>query len=126
MKYIKKKNKIIAIIFGEEFEDGTHPITDEKWPLQILSLKHPRGKVLVPHYHEPIKRITEGLMEALVVFSGVVKVTVYYNKKLVEVVKLRAGQGIMIVGGGMGIEILEGAKMMEFKNGPFAEDKVIF
>ncbi len=125
MRIIKKEEKIIAIVFDGTFEDGTKPLTPEAWPLQVIALNHPAGKKLVAHSHCPTTRTTENLMEALMVFSGVVNVSVYSQNELIEVVTVRTGQGVMIVDGGIGIEVIEDAKMMEFKNGPFVEDKVL-
>ena len=60
------------------------------------------------------------------IFSGVVKVSVFDEINLpIEDIVLKEGEGVMIVNGGIGIEILEDAEMMEFKNGPFVEDKIV-
>ena len=123
MRAIKKNEKIIALVFDTELEEGTHPLTDEKFALQIVALKHPAGKILPAHYHKPADRHTKQLVEGLFVISGKVRVSVYHQKEQVESVDLSAGQGVMIVDGGMGIEVLEDAQMYEFKNGPFIEDK---
>lgn len=125
MKIIKQDDKIIALVFDGRLEDGTKPLTDEKWPLQVLGLKHPKGKVLAAHCHRLTQRTTESLMEMLMILSGLVRVTIYYRQAPIETVELAAGQGVMIVDGGIGIEVLEDAEMMEFKNGPFADDKVV-
>ncbi|KKR89155.1 MAG: hypothetical protein UW50_C0001G0245 [Candidatus Wolfebacteria bacterium GW2011_GWA1_44_24] len=126
MRIIKKDDKVIAIVFDGQFQDGTTPITDGKWPLQIISLKYPKGKIWPGHYHKPMTRTTEGQMEALIIISGSVKVSIYFEKDLVEVLKLNSGQGVMLVNSGFGMEVLEDAEMLEFKNGPFVEDKIVF
>jgi hypothetical protein len=125
MKIIKKDDTIVALVFDGKFENGTNPLTDEKWPLQILALKHPKGKILAAHFHKPTSRTTENFMEFLAVLSGIIQITVYYFNEPIENVRLTAGQGIMLVNGGFGIEVIEDAEMMEFKNGPFVEDKVL-
>ena len=124
MKKIKKDNNILAIVLNSDLDKGTTPLTDEEWPLQALSLNHPKGTVLDPHYHKSKTRKTDKLMEAIVVFSGKVKIDIYYKKKIYETVILERGQTI-IINTGIGIEVIEDAKMIEFKNGPFVEDKVV-
>lgn len=116
---------MLAVVFDGTFEEGTKPLTDERWAVQVVGLKHPKGKKLVAHAHEPKVRTTERLMEALMVFSGLVRVTVYRDGVPFENIDLSARQGILLVDAGIGIEVLEDAEMMEFKNGPFVEDKVV-
>ncbi|MFH1088348.1 MAG: hypothetical protein V1719_00725 [Patescibacteria group bacterium] len=125
MKIIKKDDKIVALVFDGKFEEGTKPLTDERWPLQVISLKHPKGKVLAAHCHRDTQRVTESLMEMLLVLTGRARITIYYHQMPLETVELSASQGVMIVDGGIGIDVLEDAGMMEFKNGPFIEDKII-
>lgn len=50
MKRIKKHNKIVALVFDGSYQDGTHPLTDAALPLQVLALKHPKGKIFRPPY----------------------------------------------------------------------------
>ena len=123
MRIIKKDKKIIALIFGDIQKEGTHPLTDKQYALQILALNHPKGAVLVPHFHRPLQRRTGRLMESVFVVSGLVQADIYYKKKKMKRVKLSAGRGILMVNGGIGIKILKNARMLEFKNGPFIEDK---
>ncbi|MFA6407408.1 MAG: hypothetical protein WCV80_01740 [Candidatus Paceibacterota bacterium] len=127
MKMIKSGELLVAMVFDGVFEDGTRPLTDEQLALQVIALKHPKGKKLVSHSHSPKERTTKTLVEALIVFSGRVAITAYTREgSFVEKIELGKGQGILIVDGGIGIEILEDAEMMEFKNGPFIEDKIVF
>ena len=126
MKNILFEEKVVAVYFDGVYGNGTVPLTDGNMPLQIIGLNHPKGKVLVAHSHSPKTRQTESLVECLVVFSGKVRATIYSSKTKVTEIDLIAGQALMIVDGGVGYEILEDATMMEFKNGPFLEDKIIF
>lgn len=125
MRLIKKKNKVIVQIFDGKFEEGTKPLTEENLALQVLGLKHSKGKVLAAHAHKPVSRTTERLMEMLLVISGKIKLDIYYQKEFIESVVLSAGQGALVLDGGIGIKILEDAEMLEFKNGPFIEDKIL-
>lgn len=125
MRAIKQDERVIAVVFDGQFDEGTKPLTDEQWPLQVISLNHPAGKVLASHYHRPTQRTTESLMEMLVVLTGRALVTIYDRQTPLEKIELSAGQSVMLVDGGIGIEIIEDAQMLEFKNGPFVEDKVV-
>ena len=123
---IVQDNKVIAVVLDGELSDGTKPLTDDNWALQIVGLKHPKDKVLVAHAHKPTERITQSLMEALVVFSGLVEATIYYGGKVVDTVQLKGGQTLLLVEAGIGIRVLKDAQMLEFKNGPFIEDKIVY
>jgi hypothetical protein len=125
MRAIKKNDKLVALILDGEFLEGSQPITDEQWPLQVISLKHSKGKIWPAHIHKPLTRITDYLMEMLIVISGKIKVDLYHQKNLVESVVLGSGQGVMVVNGIIKMEALEDVKLLEFKNGPFKEDKEI-
>lgn len=105
---------------------GTVPITEPEEFLQMLTLKHPKGKYLLAHTHEPKKRSTTALQECLVVMKGRIKIDLYNpQKKLFKKIFLNAGESFILLNGGYGIHVLKDAEMMEFKNGPFKEDKVL-
>lgn len=125
MRKIIKDGQLVALAFDGSFEPGTQPMTDPNLALQVIALKHPKGKTLVPHSHTPNPRSTERLIECLIVFSGRVRASVYHKNQLLEKIELTTGHGLMIIDGGVGYEILENATMMEFKNGPFLDDKLI-
>lgn len=125
MRFVKNGNKIIAAIFDGKFEDGTKPLTEEQLALQVIALKHLKGKKLVAHAHRPTERKTEKLVEMLLILSGAVEITLYDNQEIIEKVVLNPHNGVLLIDGGISIEILEDAEMLEFKNGPFMEDKVL-
>ena len=125
MRKIIRNNKLIAVVIDSFLEEGTKPLTEESLPLQIIALKHPRGKKLVPHSHSPLERITSSLSECLLVMEGKIKVDLYDKKEIIETIFLSSGEGILLINAGIGIEIIENAKMLEFKNGPFLEDKIV-
>lgn len=125
MKEILYKNKVVGIFF-RTIAKGSVPITDGKEPLQIVTLKHPKGKYLVAHTHKPMRRTTEQMQECLVVRKGKIKIDIYApDKTLFKKIQLKAGDMYLSLAGGIGIHILENAEVVEFKNGPFLEDKVL-
>lgn len=122
---IKYKNKLVAIVLGR-FPDGSIPQTDGKEPLQLVTLKHPKGKYLLAHTHTPKKRQTAKMQECLIVKKGRIKIDIYGpDKKMFKKITLKTGDLILLVDGGYGIHVLDDAEMIELKNGPFVEDKVL-
>ena len=125
MAEIKYKNKLVAILLGR-FTDGSIPQTDSKEPLQLVTLKHPKGKYLLAHTHKPTERKTSKMQECLIVKKGKIKIDLYGpDKKMFKKIILKAGDLLFLVNGGYGIHVLENAEMIELKNGPFIEDKVL-
>ncbi len=105
---------------------GSIPVTDGVEPLQIVTLKHPKGAYLKAHMHAPCKRETASLQECLFVKKGKVKLDLYGpDKKYVKFIYLSAGELFLLMDGGIGIHVIDDAEMIEVKNGPFKEDKVL-
>lgn len=105
---------------------GSIPVTAGQEPLQLVTLKHPKGSYLKAHYHAPKPRTTSQLQECLIVKRGKIKIDLYGKdgvcfKKLF----LKSGELFLLMGGGIGIHVLEDAEMFEVKNGPFVNDKVL-
>lgn len=108
------------------FPKGSIPQTEGKEPLQLVTLKHPKGKYLLAHTHKPTPRKTAKMQECIVVKKGKIKVDLYGpDKKMFKKVMMKAGDLLLLSNGGYGIHILEDAEIIELKNGPFAEDKVL-
>ena len=122
---IEYKGKLVAILLGK-FPKGSIPQTDGKEPLQLVTLKHPEGKYLLAHTHRPAPRKTAKMQECIVVRKGKIQVDLYgHDKKMFKKIKMETGDLLILLNGGYGIHILEDAEMVELKNGPFVEDKVL-
>lgn len=122
---IKYKNKLVAI-FLSRLPNGSIPQTEGKEPLQLVTLKHPKGKYLVAHAHKSTPRKTEKMQECLVVKKGKIMIDLYGpDKKMFKKLTMKTGDLLIILNGGLGIHILEDAEIIELKNGPFVEDKVL-
>ncbi len=122
---IRYKNKLIAIVLGN-FPKGSIPQTGGQEPLQLVTLKHPKGKYLLAHTHKPTPRQTAKMQECLVIKKGKIRVDLYGpDKKMFKKVTLKTGDLLILLNGGYGIHILEDAELIELKNGPFVEDKVL-
>ncbi|HTW96842.1 MAG TPA: hypothetical protein VMD74_04270 [Candidatus Methylomirabilis sp.] len=105
---------------------GSTPVTEDKQPLQLVTLKHPAGAYLKAHAHRPRRRTTERLQECLMVKKGRIKLDLYGpDKKLFKHLFLAAGDIFISLNGGIGIHFLQDGEIIEVKNGPFKEDKIL-
>lgn len=122
---IKYKDKLVAIFLGK-FPKGSIPQTGGQESLQLVTLKHPKGRYLLAHTHKPTPRKTTKMQECIVVKKGKIKVDLYGpDKKMFKKITMKVGDLLILLNGGYGIHILEDAEMIELKNGPFVEDKVL-
>ena len=105
---------------------GSVPITEGTEPLQVVTLKHPKGAYLKAHMHAPRKRQTASLQECLIVKKGKIKIDLYgSNRKFIKYMYLSSGEMFLLMNGGIGIHVIKDAEMIEVKNGPFKEDKIL-
>lgn len=125
MEKIIYKNALIAIRF-KEFKEGAMPLTDPLEPLQLLVHKRPKGKHTPAHFHLPKIRVTEKLQECLVVIKGKIRIDLYGpDKKKFKHIFLSAGEVIILMNGGHSVHLVKESEIIEIKNGPFVEDKVL-
>jgi hypothetical protein len=125
MDYIYYK-KIIVGFRLKLISKGSLPITEGSEPLQVVTLKHSKGAYLKAHMHAPRKRQTDTLQECLIVVKGKVKLDIYGpNKKFIKYIYLSSGEMFLLMNGGIGIHVVKDAEMIEVKNGPFKEDKIL-
>ena len=105
---------------------GSVAVTDGSEPLQLVTLKHPKHSYLAAHTHTPRRRIVRTLQECLIVKKGRVRLDLYApDGTLFTKVTLRAGDSFILQNGGYGIHLLEDSELLEVKNGPFLDDKVL-
>jgi len=125
MEEIKVDNKLLGIKL-KDIKDGSNPITKGNYAIQLVTLKHPKGTKLDSHYHKPKKRVTQKLQEAFYVRKGKVRLDIYLTpRSLPKRIYLTEGQLYISLSGGFGVTVLKDAEVLEFKNGPFIEDKVV-
>ena len=117
---------IALLVDNSDIEDGTHPITDSLWSLQLLMMRRKPGHVFAKHTHATISRSTPDLQEAVVVTMGKLLITVCDKSgKDIGAYEVSSGQCLFLVDGGYKIEVLEEAAFYEFKNGPHQDDKIL-
>lgn len=125
MQEITHKGILIGIKI-DKISKGSNPITDPGEFVQVVTLKHLKGSYLKAHMHEPKLRQTKKLQECIIVLKGKVKLDLYSeDKKLIKHTFLTEGQVFILLNGGIGIHIMKDAEIIEVKNGPFKEDKVL-
>lgn len=125
MEKIIYNNTLIAIRI-KSFKNGVTSLTDPSEPLQLVIHKRSTNEYTKAHTHAPKRRITEKLQECLVVIKGKIKIDFYTpDKKYFKSIYLSPGEVIILMNGGHGIHILKDSEIIEIKNGPFIEDKIL-
>lgn len=122
VEVIKKNDLTLAVIVSHRFnEDGIHFFTPNDFSQQIGFMKHPQGKMIQPHVHNPVQRQVQFTQEVLFIRKGKLRVDFYDNEQIYfESRILTAGDVILLAQGGHGFEILEDLEMFEVKQGPYA------
>lgn len=125
MEKIIYNNTLLAIRV-KRFKNGAVPLTDPHEALQVLTHKRRSGKYTKAHIHTPKKRVTGKLQECLVMVKGKIKIDLYTpDKKFFKSIYVSTGQAVIFMNGGHAVHLLKDSEIIEVKNGPFVEDKVL-
>ncbi len=121
---LKVGDQLFAIIVSRDFDkSGIHFFTPSDLSQQLAYMRHPAGKVIDPHIHNPVSRSVQYTQEVLFIKRGRLRVDFYDNdQKYLESRILQAGDVILLATGGHGFEVLEEIEMIEVKQGPYAGD----
>lgn len=106
---------------------GSIPATDPRLPLQVVTLKHPKGVLLQAHLHKK-RPISASISETcFVVRKGKIRLDLYSpEKSFIKFIILKEGQVFISTNGsGHSIKMLDDVEVLEIKNGPFEEDKIL-
>ncbi len=124
IEQITRGERIIAIIVSQSFkEDGAHFFTPNDFSQQLAYMKHPTGRCIDSHVHNPITRQVTYTQEVLMIRKGRLRVDLYdANREYFSSRILEAGDVILLASGGHGFEVLEEVEMIEVKQGPYAGD----
>lgn len=114
----------LAIIVHNNFnKEGIHFFTPNDFSQQLAYMRHPFGKIIQPHVHNPVKRDVHFTKEVLFIKKGKLRVDFYNNEQFyLESRVLESGDVILLSEGGHGFEVLEDLEMFEVKQGPYAGD----
>lgn len=118
---IPAEGPLLALLFSGADDPGetTFPTPDEL-NLQVGFVVYPAGGEIQRHDHKPLEREIVGTSEVLVVRSGRCEIDLYdHDRRPVATRELRAGDVILIVGGGHGFRMLEDTVLLEVKQGPY-------
>lgn len=124
------EGQLLGIIISADFrKPGIHFFTPNTLSQQIAYMRHPAGKSIQPHVHNPVLREVFYTQEVLMIKRGKLKVDFYTaQQEYLESYVLQAGDVILLVQGGHGFEVLEEVEMIEVKQGPYVgeQDKTRF
>jgi hypothetical protein len=124
MEKIIYDQEILAIIIRNSFSrEGIVFFTPDDFSQQLAFMKHPSGKIIQPHLHNPVPREVRFTQEVLFLKRGRLRVDFYDRKQnYFESRILGPGDVILLASAGHGFEVLEEIEMIEVKQGPFAGD----
>jgi mannose-6-phosphate isomerase-like protein (cupin superfamily) len=122
---IDHNNVVLAIIIRSTFSNpGIHFVTPNDYSQQLAYMRHPSGKIILPHIHCDYQRTINDTKEVLIIRRGRMRVDFYdNNKNKINICQVGSGDVILLVSGGHGFEVLEEIEMIEVKQGPYAGDK---
>jgi mannose-6-phosphate isomerase-like protein (cupin superfamily) len=117
--------EVLAIIVRSGFrQEGIHFFTDDALSQQLAYMRHPAGKYIQPHVHNPVAREVEFTQEVLFIRRGRLRVDFYDGgQKYLGSRVLGEGDVILLIQGGHGFEVLEEVEMIEVKQGPYVGDQ---
>jgi mannose-6-phosphate isomerase-like protein (cupin superfamily) len=118
------RGQMLALIVSHRFDKpGVHFFTPDDLSQQIAYMRHPAGKVIDPHVHNPVQREVKYTQEVLFIKRGRLRVDFYDDNQIfIKSRELTAGDVILLVTGGHGFEVLDELEMIEVKQGPFVGD----
>jgi hypothetical protein len=124
IEQIQDGNDLLAIIIRDSFDKpGISFFTPNDLSQQLAYMRHPVGRVIEPHVHNPVAREVHYTQEVLFLKRGKLRVDFYNNaQKYLHSRILEAGDVILLVTGGHGFKVLEEVQMIEVKQGPYAGD----
>ena len=127
---IERNGEIYALIVRDEFSrPGVSFFTPSDFSQQLAYMQHPAGKIIDPHFHNPVPRTVSFTQETLFIKRGRLRVDFFdYQQAYLDSRELKAGDVILLIKGGHGFEVLEELEMLEVKQGPYAgdQDKIRF
>lgn len=114
--------ELCYIVRHELAPDATTFVTPPDYKQQVGFVVYPAGGEVQRHLHLPLERHLVGTSEALFVRKGRCVVDVYDDaKELVASRAVKAGDLVLMVGGGHGFRMLEDTVFIEVKQGPYLD-----
>jgi len=130
LNQITKNGHIYAIVLRREFaHPGPNFFTPGEFSQQLGMLIHPKGKIVQRHRHKLVKREIFRTQEVLILLEGKIRVELFDDDgEKIKALLMTPGDAILLARGGHRVKVLEAAKMIEVKQGPYAgfDDKEFF
>ncbi len=122
---IRHNGEVLALILSGRFaEPGVHFFTPDDFSQQLAYMRHPAGKTIQPHVHNPVPRQVNFTFEVLFLKRGRLRVDFFDEQQhYLESRILEAGDVILLARGGHGFEALEEVEIIEAKQGPYVGDR---
>jgi len=113
--------EVLAIIVRKDFrEPGIRFFTPYDFSQQLAYMRHPAGKVILPHRHNTVPREVRFTQEVLFILKGVLRVDLYDDKEYyLQSRTLEGGDAIILAAGGHGFHVIEEVEIFEVKQGPY-------
>lgn len=115
------EGKTLAILLRAGFDQpGLNFITPDTFPMQVAQMRHPAGKIIEPHLHNPVNHTITQTQEVILVKDGRVRLDLFGpDRQPAGSVELLAGDLVILSEGGHGFAMLEESTMVEVKQGPY-------
>lgn len=122
IEFIEDRSVVLAIIMRRNFQrDGIEFVTPNNFSQQLAYMRRPRGYIIPPHVHNPVRREVHYTKEVLFIRAGRLRVDFYNDeKRYLRSSLLERGDVILLAYGGHGFEMLEECEIIEVKQGPYA------
>lgn len=127
---IEHNDRLFALIILSNFsKEGIHFFTPNDSTQQLGYMNRPKGYIIKPHVHNPVRREIYYTDEVIFVKSGKARIDFYDdNKVYLQSRILTKGDVVLLQNGGHGFEMIEPTEIIEVKQGPYAgnSDKTRF
>jgi mannose-6-phosphate isomerase-like protein (cupin superfamily) len=122
---LEHNGEMYALIVRNEFSrPGINFFTSGELSQQLAHMQHQAGKIIDPHFHNPVLRTVTYSQETLFIKRGRLRVDFFDDdQNYLESRELASGDVILLIKGGHGFEVLEDLEMIEVKQGPYAGDQ---
>jgi len=119
---IVHNGEMVAVIIRSEYsKPGINFFTPHDLSQQLAYMRHPAGKVIEAHFHNPVPRNVSYTQETLFIKRGRLRVDFFDERQdYLESRELKVGDVILLIKGGHGFEVLDEVEMVEVKQGPYA------
>lgn len=113
--------RLVAVIVRKDhLVDTVEFVGGEEQPLQLGFHEKKAGVVLSPHLHSGEPRTITTIQEVLYIARGKIRITYYTpDGNKIDSVDLFEGDTVLQVSMAHGIEVIEDARIIEVKQGPY-------